>query len=333
MAPPRLQNKRKTSSTSTALFLLASIVAVSGFSLLQPTTIRIHQNTGTALCATRYGPPMEDMGRFEESNEQKKQEDLLHKLRTEFRQLLDKVLNASKVEHIPSLLTKHTEILLQMKEEFAVQTIQEILRETQESGGEQEVERVSDAIELILSFTEDFVDQSQQLDEHNKQLLGKIIRTMTQHKGLSGLEREEKLDELIAQERDHFTRGFLRHLDGECERIESAPQITKESMRLKEMLLVIKARIVEELGKDLGEAAVVLGQLVAHESKQERLAILDAGLTVRGFDFAVEMSDLTEEALQGFQSVPGGVDPTLVQRVEEIHNRVKIFLDKNSNFQ
>ena len=102
---------------------------------------------------------------------------------------------------------------------------------------------------------------------------------------------------------------------------------------MKEILLVIKTRIVEELGKDLGEGALVLGQLVAYEEKQERLAILDAGLTVRGIEFAVELGDLTEEALQGFKAVPGGADPTLVKRVEEIDEHVRAFIEKNNDFQ
>ena len=38
---------------------------------------------------------------------------------------------------------------------------------------------------------------------------------------------------------------------------------------------------------------------------------LDAGLTVQGAVFAAEMADLTEEALEGFRTVPVGADPGL----------------------
>ena len=76
-----------------------------------------------------------------------------------------------------------------------------------------------------------------------------------------------------------------------------------------------------------------MGQLIAYEDKKERLAVLEAGLQVRGIGFAQELLGLTEEALEGFQAVPNGVDPTLVSRVEEIDERVKSFVEENSTFQ
>ena len=287
------------------------------------------------LFASRYnGPPVDGLGKLQDfgSNDDDNNENRSKEQKAEFRDLLDRVLTASKAEHIPSLLTKHTELLLRMPGMVATEVIQELLEESNDQGGESEVERVAEAIDMVLSFTEDFVNQSKSLDDDNKQLLGKIIRTMTDTDG-SEREREENLDELIAREKEHFTRGFLRHLDGECERIASAPSLNKESMRLQEILFVIKTRILEELGEDLGEGALVLGQLIAYEDKKERLAVLEAGLQVRGIGFAQELLGLTEEALEGFQAVPNGVDPTLVSRVEEIDERVKSFVEENSTFQ
>ena len=55
-----------------------------------------------------------------------------------------------------------------------------------------------------------------------------------------------------------------------------------------EILRVIQARILEELGKGIGEGAIVVGQLLGYDEKAERLAVLDAGLAVRGIDFAHE---------------------------------------------
>jgi len=308
---------------TTTLFLV-SARATHSFSVVRSPSL---DRKSTRLSASRYGPPLGDLEKLNE-----RQDDDEERHGTAFRLLLDKVMTASKPEHIPSLLIKHTEVILNMQGEFGVSTIQGILEEARQGGGETEVERVADAVEMILSFAEDFVDQSANLDEYNKKLLGKIIKAMTIGSG-SEREREEKLDELLASERENFTQGFLRHLDGECERIATAPTITKDGARLQEILMIIKTRIVEELGSDLGEGALVLGQLVAYEDKQERLAVLDAGLTVRGLEFAIEFGDLTEEALQGFQAVPGGADTTLVDRVEEIDQRVKAFIEENGNFQ
>ena len=75
----------------------------------------------------------------------------------------------------------------------------------------------------------------------------------------------------------NFTPGFLRHLDGERARIANAPRMTPESARRLEIIRIIQARVLEELGTDLGEAAVVLGQLMGYEKEEELRAVLDAG--------------------------------------------------------
>lgn len=72
----------------------------------------------------------------------------------------------------------------------------------------------------------------------------------------------------------------------------------------------------------------MLGQLLGYDSKAERLAVLDAGLTVRGVQFAIELSSLTSEALEGFKNLKG-VDPGLVKSIEEIDERIGLFLEKN----
>ena len=77
----------------------------------------------------------------------------------------------------------------------------------------------------------------------------------------------------------------------------------------------------------------MLGQLLGYDKEEELLGVLEAGLTVRGRDFAVEMADLTEEALEGFTKVPGGADPDLVKKVEFIDRRLQDFLIKTNEYQ
>jgi len=71
---------------------------------------------------------------------------------------------------------------------------------------------------------------------------------------------------------------------------------------------------------------------LGYDDKAERLAVLDAGLAVRGIDFAYELAALTEEALEGFKSVSGGADPGLVNTIQEIDDRIRSFIEK-SDFQ
>ena len=87
----------------------------------------------------------------------------------------------------------------------------------------------------------------------------------------------------------------------------------------------------------IGEGAIVLGQLLGYDNESERLAVLDAGLAVRGVEFANELAALTEEALDGFKRVQENegresVDPELIKSVKVIDERIRGFIGK-SDFQ
>lgn len=73
-----------------------------------------------------------------------------------------------------------------------------------------------------------------------------------------------------------------------------------------------------------------MGQLLGYEDQSERLAVLDAGLTVRGVEFANELAALTEEALEGFEQVGARetVDAELVDRVRVIDDRIRKFIGR-----
>lgn len=73
----------------------------------------------------------------------------------------------------------------------------------------------------------------------------------------------------------------------------------------------------------------MLGQLLGYDDEAERLAVLDAGLTVRGVEFANELAALTQEALEGFTAVGiQNVDAELVDRVRVIDGRIQRFIEK-----
>ena len=79
--------------------------------------------------------------------------------------------------------------------------------------------------------------------------------------------------------------------------------------------------------QDIGEGALVLGQLLGYDDRNERVAVLEAGLRLRGADFAKDMRRLTQEALEGFKVVPGGVDQELIERVEDIDSIIQEYID------
>lgn len=244
-----------------------------------------------------------------------------------FRRLIDNVLTVKDPQHIPSLLTKNLELILSLSSAEGVRIVESILLDTVSKDGEETAEIISEAIDLIVTFAEDFVEQAVRIDDQNKKLLGKIIVAVSD-KDNNASSREQTLDELLQREKSNFTAGFVRHLDGECERIAAAPTMTPESARLLEILRMIQTRVLEEVGSDLGEAALVLGQLIGYESPGERMAVLEAGLTVRGPDFAKELLEMTTEALDGFKRVIGGADPGLADCIEQIDGRLRRYLEQ-----
>lgn len=260
-----------------------------------------------------------------------------HNTKAEFTSLLNAVAASDKPEELPSLLATNIEMILSAMntEGLIEQVIQEDIQK--QIGNVERLDELSSAVNVIINFVETFVEEAQSMEGVYKKLMGKIFKVITPNNELEGggtesaaAVGEAALEELLANETEAFTPGFLRHVDGECNRIATLPTLSPESVKMLEILRVIQARILEELGKGIGEGAVVLGQLLGYDEKAERLAVLDAGLAVRGVDFAHELKGLTSEALEGFKAVQGGVDPGLVKSVEEIDERIQQFIEKSS---
>ncbi|KAL9185645.1 hypothetical protein ACHAXT_003422 [Thalassiosira profunda] len=267
-------------------------------------------------------------------------------VKSQFAQLLRQIVEAPAEEH-PGLLAQHVELVFRvMGDQEGGRLLEEIMREDveqYEGDREERLTRVSEAVNLLLSFVEQFAEETKSMDDVYKKLLGTIFQSIVPGgnasagddgkassaasvASLSASDMENQLDDLLAASADAFTPGFLRHVEGECDRLSSLPRLSPESARMLEILRVIQARVLEELGQGIGEGAVVLGQLLGYDDERERLAVLEAGLAVRGTEFAQELAALTEEALGGFKCVPGGADPGLVKAVEKIDERIRRFI-------
>mmetsp|Transcript_6051 Transcript_6051/g.7695 ORF Transcript_6051/g.7695 Transcript_6051/m.7695 type:complete len:349 (+) Transcript_6051:21-1067(+) len=285
----------------------------------------------TALMA-QYGPTETSM----DSSWEQQDDARIEEQRIIFKKLLHDVIHVNDRDHLPRLCTQNIDLIVNMRGYEGVDLMKEAQNEAEASGDQALIDNTTAAIQYIVYFTETFVTEAKKLDDQNKHLLGEIIKCMIGRELVedndndipipSAREREESLDSFLRANRSHFTPGFLRHVEGECQRVMSAPTMTKESSKLHEILRVIQTRIIEELGQDLGEGAQVLGQLLGYDDQNERLAVLEAGLTVRGIDFAKELAGMTTEALNGFLNVPGGADPKLVQIIQEIHDRIIMFI-------
>ena len=205
------------------------------------------------FAAPRYGPTEATINEDPDEEQvawEKKDTQRVAQQRMDFQNLINQVLSTTKTEHLPGLMTKNLELLLQMRGYEGVELMQTAIDEAREAHGEEGANQVMTAIDFMLSFTEEFVDQAKTMDNGNKELLGKIIRAMTDNKDrLSAREKEEHLDQIMNDEKEKFSTGFLKHIDGECDRIANAPTMTPESSRLLEIMRIIQTRVLEELGK------------------------------------------------------------------------------------
>lgn len=306
------------------------------------------------MASRRYGPPSDDGPSSGSPSTDKGSRD---RIKSELASLLRSLVDpATPDEEAPGLLARNIEIIMgALADDDGRSLFEEVVLEEVEAArladgddidgiGDADdddsgrLDRLSEAVGTVVSFAESFAEEAASMDDGYKTLLGKIFTTMApggrtaieEASSSSSTAMEEELDDLLASEREAFTPGFLRHVEGECDRLASLPELSPETVRMLQVLRVVQARVLEELGKDMGEGAVVLGQLLGYDDDSERLAVLDAGLAVRGADFAVELAVLTGEALEGFGAIPGGADPGLVERVEAIDARIRSFVERNN---
>lgn len=210
-------------------------------------------------------------------------------LKSEFSTLLHTILNGTTPEEeYPSLFTNNIGMILNvMSMDGGMRMegmIQEIIRDDLlsgsyknniEDGGDNvsngdRMDQISEAINLILSFAETFVEETKSMDDVYKRLLRKIFQSIapstansqTTNSGSSSASvnnavasssssttMENQLDDLLSQEKEAFTPGFLRHVEGECERISSLKTLSPESAKMLQILRLIQTRVLEELGK------------------------------------------------------------------------------------
>ena len=245
---------------------------------------------------------------------------------------------------------------------------------------------------MILEFVENFGSVMKDTDDKYKLLLRQLFESIAPSSSgpspsssdnimeksssiasSSPLEMEERFDDLLSTNREAYTPGFVRYIDGECIRLESlltqsqggvtatttvtnattassssSSSSHEETTKMIQILRVIQTRILDEIGKEhLGEGAIVLGQLLGYDNDNERLAVLDAGLAVRGYDYAIELRELTKNALVDFNKIMTRnveeeegivvVDPELIRRVETINRRIEEYIidgaNNNQDFQ
>jgi hypothetical protein len=229
----------------------------------------------------------------------------------EFQSLLHQVMMTEKPEHLPGLLGRNIQTIMSIQRD----QIECIVSDALQTGGIAFQEQVTDALEIILGFAETFVDEMKSMNDEHKELLGRILHAAKVD--------EDTLDELLEQEIDNLTPGFIRHLEGECQRIANAAMVTAESTQLLQVLQTIRLRVIEELGKTLGDEAIILGQLLGYDDPNERMAVLQAGLNVRGINFAKNLWACTEQVVSDFDRIGiQNTDPELVGRVQEIYKTV-----------
>jgi hypothetical protein len=231
--------------------------------------------TNLMMAVPRYGP-VEDSGTNTAAPSSSSNSDSSKdQLKAEFTSLLHKVMDTStssttdQEDELPSLFTTNIEMILSvistdgLLEEIISDDIQSFAKATPTENDnnnnttQQQLENVSNAVNVILSFIETFVEQTKSMDDVYKDILGKIFKSIApstssgndDSSSSSSSTMETQLDNLLTSEKVSFTPGFLRHVEGECRRISSLSTMSPESVKMLQILRLIQTRILEELGK------------------------------------------------------------------------------------
>lgn len=311
-------------------FILALIPLLSRFTALHVTAFvpAPISNSRTSFLGRRgAGASQFGVGGGVEYNAPSSEQGPSPQQRQQFDALFNQVVNCQVREDLPSILTRNIDLLVDLRGDAGISLFREVVVVAENTQDPEYIERTTAAVDYIVYFVETFVSEAKIMDDRNKELLGKIFRCMT-----ADMPLEQKQDEMVVlmrAEKESFTPGFMRHLQAECQRFAQNQAPTAETAQMLEVMQIIQMRVIEELGDHLGEGAQVLGQLLGYSNSAERLAVLDAGLQVRGFEFATELKAMTAEALVGFSNTPGGVDQNLVSIIQEIDFRIDGYMRNN----
>lgn len=238
-------------------------IATNHHEIIFSSSSQAANNRSPSLQMARYGPRDVDVNQPSSSDGDSTQSEdaMREKMKSEFATLLDSMIAADNREELPSLLTKNIESILTIMGTDGL--IEEVIQDDVQkyNANEDRLDQISAAVSMIVTFVESFVEQAASMDDVYKNLLGKIFQSIApgdsqanknENINLGGPNMEANLDELLASEKDAFTPGFLRHVDGECSRIAALPKISPESAKMLQILRLIQTRILEELGKVSG---------------------------------------------------------------------------------
>lgn len=168
-------------------------------------------------------------------------------------------------------------------------------------------------VDYTIDFLETFVEEAAEADDENKRLLMEIMKAAGAGKHDDRSVANSALDEYLKENKARFSSGFLKHLDGEVQRLRNLPGASPQTAKMMELLRVIQIRVLDEIGSDFGDAATVLSQLLQYDDVELRNKVILPGLEVRGPEFATEMLKLVEEALASVAEDDGGLAVNLKQ--------------------
>eukprot|EP00934_Nitzschia_sp_Nitz4_P001721 Nitzschia sp. Nitz4//scaffold253_size28098//15359//17575//NITZ4_008142-RA/size28098-processed-gene-0.30-mRNA-1//-1//CDS//3329544303//1721//frame0 len=226
----------------------------------------MYSNVRTSFrAAPRYGPPIQPPPQSPPTGAESP--------RQKFRKFLDDAMEVCGTEFMPRLLSQNMETIMSLELHEGGDVINTFLEEAKNTSQGTYL-RAKETTDLVLTFAEGVVEGMSKMQEMNQETLGKIVRTMTDPEKTAQT-KEEELDRLMQTEKRNFTPSFLRHLEAECNRLANAPKVTPQSSHMLQIVQMIQSRVVEALGEDLGEAAVILGRLTGMKMPLFDILLLD----------------------------------------------------------
>ncbi|GMH50587.1 hypothetical protein TrRE_jg11399 [Triparma retinervis] len=206
---------------------------------------------------------------------------------------------------INGAISERLTTLINMRGKKGAEVIQGYMES--EKGGEDERELNGMLISYVIDFLELFVSSAADRSDANKALMSELVKIVTGRvKGVEGAYvegdgkvTEEDVDKWMDENAKRFDGGFIRYLDSEVHRVTSSPNQSQPVIKTGSILKIVRVRVLEEVGKRMGEEIEVMNQVLGYDKDGIRERVVLAGLEARGRDMAERLKAVCEEVLEG----------------------------------
>ncbi|CAM9531896.1 unnamed protein product [Discosporangium mesarthrocarpum] len=239
---------------------------------------------------SRNIPPVSDLGAGVGGEQRPGVTPTTPVIRVKFERIMEEILSSDKAEDLPAIMSKHAEFLLTV--DLVGLTSELISEEPTERG----VNMIRNCYEFMVTFLEEMVTSTTNLQKENQTLLREIVE--------AAKEGASVFDEKMKSLQDRFSYEFVKYLDGEVTRLEQGRSDGAEEGDLLGLVKIVRTRVCAEMDLMMGEDVAILTRMLSYDDRYMMRAALQAVLEPKGAEERQAFIKLVETTLLGLANRP-----------------------------